>query len=402
MTAREVYWIWLYQALDAGCKGISKILECYPSAFEFYKAGRAEWQKLGAFSQKQLAALVETPLQQAEEIYADAMSVYGYSVLTPEHFLYPKGFFQLPDPPAALYCKGSFPDFEKHVAVAVVGTRSASPYGLKVAYDISGDLSRAGVIVVSGGALGVDITAHRAALDVDGVTVAVLGCGLNYPYLMENAGDRAAIAVKGALISEYPPSAPPLPRHFPVRNRMLSALTQGTLVVEAAQRSGALITARYALEQGKDVFAIPGNIGARTSRGSNELIQSGAKAVLSAEDILVEYRDVYPGRISSIPAVRCDPPRRESRQRQSLAFAEETHAYAGRRKQVTEKPAVDFSALSEDARTFYKTLSSTPRHLDELTEQAGLTPRRALCAVTELELLGVLQSKSGKRYYIDS
>lgn len=404
MCAPEVYWIWLQQALDIACKRNADILEFFTSAKTFYEEGMEGWRNLGFFTMNQLRALDSTKLEDAQKIYDDAIEL-GYSPITPEQERYPHALRQIVDPPAVLYCKGRFPNFDEHVAIAVVGTRTASPYGIKVSFDISAELCRAGVMIVSGGALGVDISAHKGALSVDGITVVVLGCGINYPYLMENADIRSAIAMKGAVITEYPPSTPPLPHHFPVRNRIISALSQGTLVVEAAKRSGSLITASLALEQGKDIFAIPGDIGSRTSRGTNELIKSGAKAVVSAEDILEEYRQVYPGRISSVAASsQMETPGRGSGQVQDTPVKKTKKPLfeAGHKKiQEPKPPQIVPTELSADTRTFYEVLTDQPQHLDDLTEAAGLTPRQALCAITELELLGCLRSKSGKRYYIE-
>ena len=405
MRPYEVYWIWLQQALGIASKRIADILEFFPSAKTFYEEGMESWRNLGYFTGSQLRALNAETLETAQAIYNDAMEL-GYSIITPEHALYPHTLRQIVDPPAVLYCKGKFPDFDEQVAISVVGTRTASPYGLNVSFDISAELCRAGAVIVSGGALGVDISAHKGALSVDGITVAVLGCGINYAYLAENAGVRSAITNQGAVITEYPPSTPPLPHHFPVRNRIISALSQGTLVVEAAKRSGSLITAGLALEQGKDIFAIPGDIGSRTSKGTNELIKSGAKAVMSAEDILEEYRQVYPGRLSSITAPsQMEMPDRDRVQDTPVKKAKKP-LFGASRKEIQavapSAPKIVPAELSEDARAFFGVLTGQPQHLDDLTEAAGLSPRQALCAITELELLGCLRSKSGKRYYIDS
>lgn len=182
--------------------------------------------------------------------------------------------------------------------MAVVGTRSATPYGHKTAFRLSYRLAECGALIVSGGALGIDSEAHRGALQAGGRTIAVLGCSIDYPYLSANAELRKMISEHGALISEYPPGTPPSKVSFPIRNRLISGLALGTVVVEASIKSGSLITADHALNQGKDVFAVPGNIMSSAYAGSNRLLSDGAKPVFSAADILSEYTSQYPHKIN--------------------------------------------------------------------------------------------------------
>ncbi len=200
---------------------------------------------------------------------------------------YPGQLKNIYDPPPALFLCGRTKCLE-NVSAAMVGARKATPYGLSVAEKLARDLARAGVTVVSGMARGIDAAAHRGALDAGGNTIAVLGCGVDVVYPRENGRLRDGIMQNGLLVSEFPPGTPPDAWHFPVRNRVISGLCKVVVVVEAAERSGALITAHVALEQGRDVMAVPGNITTKLSRGSNELIKQGAAPVLGVGEIVEE------------------------------------------------------------------------------------------------------------------
>lgn len=200
---------------------------------------------------------------------------------------YPGLLAAIPDPPPLLWLRG-VPAAFAAPAVAIVGSRAASPYGLEMARQLSMDLAARGVAVVSGLARGIDSAAHRAAVDAGGPTLAVLGSGLDRVYPPEHAGLAAEIVRQGALLSEFPPGTPPLPHHFPLRNRLISGVSSAVVVVEASEKSGSLITAACALEQGRDVMAVPGPVRAGRYRGAHALLRDGAKLVESADDILQE------------------------------------------------------------------------------------------------------------------
>ncbi|MCK9604527.1 MAG: DNA-processing protein DprA [Candidatus Omnitrophica bacterium] len=213
---------------------------------------------------------------------------HGLEILTMEDKDYPKSLKNIPDPPIVLYIKGELKE-EDLFSIAIVGSRRASFYGLALAEKFAVDLSARGFTIVSGMAAGVDTAAHRGALKQKGRTIAVMGSGFNHIYPAENKRLSEEIAEYGAVISEFPIDMEPLRHNFPCRNRVISGLSLGVLVAEAAQNSGALITADFALEQGKDVFALPGKIDSPTSFGTNELIKQGAKLVSSVDDIVEEF-----------------------------------------------------------------------------------------------------------------
>ncbi len=261
-----------------------------------FGATAKEIASLPGFDDELARAVLDAPRSQAWEAELAEMEKQGVRLLTLEDEEYPENLRLSSFPPPLLYFRGSF-DAMDRFAVAIIGSRRATQYGRAVAQEFAGRLARAGVAIVSGFARGIDSVAHRAALDSGGRTIAVLGNGLSVCYPQENTHLGEAIAEHGALVTEYPMRTPPDRFNFPERNHLIAALALGTLVVEAAEKSGALITAREALEENRFVFAVPGDITRENSRGTNALIQSGAKLVLSADDILAEMRDQLRGLI---------------------------------------------------------------------------------------------------------
>ena len=374
MGDKRSYWVWLQHALGAGSTKPSRILEMHESLEEFYESGRQGWLLDGIFTPRELENLDSYTLDQAEA-QLEFTEKLGQQVLCPEDAGYPALLRQTVSPPCALYVKGQLPP-EEALCIAMVGTRKASPAGLSAANSIAYSLAKQGAVVVSGGALGIDSACHTGALRAGGKTVCVLGCGIDYNYLMKNASLREAVSHSGALVSEYPPNTPASANSFPIRNRIISGLSAGTVVVEAAAKSGSLITVGFALEQGRDVFAVPGAVTSLVSQGTNSLIREGAKPVTCAEDILEEYPSFFPRcrREERCPAVLPpDPPE--------------------------EEPApLPVPQLSPEGEALYRALGREPAHLSQLAAQAGLSMGAALGAVTELELGGLVHSYSGRRY----
>ena len=212
---------------------------------------------------------------------------HGIDILTEAHAAYPRVLREIHDPPGVLFVRGTLkPD--DALAIGIVGTRHGTQYGLRQAERLAGGLSRAGLTIISGLARGIDAAAHRGALAAGGRTIAVLASGVMNIYPPEHDKLADEVVAHGALVSESPPRSEPLAGTFPQRNRLISGMSLGVIVVEAAERSGALITARHAMEQGREVFAVPGNVDSRTSRGCHQLIRDGAKLVESADDVLEE------------------------------------------------------------------------------------------------------------------
>lgn len=273
---------------------------------------------------------------------------------------YPENLLQIYDPPPVVFLRGQI-KMADSLSIAIVGSRRPSPYGLAVAEKLATDLAAVGITIVSGLARGIDTQAHRGALAGNGRTLAVLGCGLDVVYPRENAKLMEQIVERGAVISEFPPASPPEAWHFPVRNRIISGLTRGTVVVEASEKSGALITADFALEQGRDVMAVPGNVANPLSRGPHRLIKQGARLVEGASDILDEMglEKLFP---------------------------------------VPEAGQEGKMKMSSEEQALYSLLSLDPVSLDELISKSGFTPQRVMAALMYLEIKGLTRQLPGKFY----
>ena len=287
--AMEAFFLAALQgASGIGCAQTEKLVQIFGSAAEVWQAKAAAIKHSGCLSERAaeaLAAHIQRHPSLPEKIH-EACAVQGISVCTLKDAVYPALLKEIFNPPQVLFYRGSIQT--EACRIAVVGARHMSPYGRSAAEALSEALAAQGITVVSGAARGVDTAAHCGALQ-HGRTVAVLGCGIDVAYPPENRDLLAQIARNGVVISEYMPGTQPIPGFFPARNRIISGLARGTLVIEAAERSGSLITAELALSSGRDVFAVPGSIYSETSRGCHRLIQQGAKLVTCVEDILDEY-----------------------------------------------------------------------------------------------------------------
>lgn len=276
---------------------------------------------------------------------------------------YPPSLLQIADPPPVLYFLGTIRK-EDRLAFSIVGSRAASTQGRLNAETIAGKLAGMGLTIVSGFAMGIDTWAHQGALMAGGRTIALLGCGLDHPYPRYNRDLRARIAEHGALVSEFPLGAPPLPMNFPRRNRLISGISMGTLVVEAAKKSGSLITAKFALDQGRDVFAIPGNIRSPLSSGVNALIKKGAKLVERVEDIIEEFPD-------------------------------EVRKYL---KLHEAKIEVRSEGRDREERLILKLIHKEPVHIDELTRETSMAPAAISSLLMKLEMQGLVRQLPGKLF----
>jgi DNA processing protein len=289
----------------------------------------------------------------------------GVEVLLETDPRYPSRLLHLPDPPAVLFARGSLELLERP-AVAVVGSRQSTEYGESAARLVAGGLSRAGVVVVSGLARGIDAQAHAAALE--GGTIAVLAGGIDVPYPVQNTWLYERIAREGLLLSETAPGTPALKHLFPQRNRLIAALALGVTVVEASARSGALITVRHALDLGREVLAVPGPIGRKTSEGTNALLRDGARPALEVRDIL---EAVGLGEL-----------------------ARRSAAAGAKRAEVATAP----TGLSPLARVVWEALGHEPRHVDEIADSCAAPASALLSALLELELAGHARQVAGGRY----
>lgn len=287
-----LYWIWLAEKCGPASKYFNSLMEIYDNPFDIYLLENDEVEQLKKLSKTLRDKLCEKDLERAYEILKFCKQE-RIDIITYADMRYPERLKNLQDPPVLLYCKGHFPDVNSRLCIGIVGTRKMSEYGKQSAYKIAYELGSADVLTVSGMALGVDGVSACGALAAGGDTVAVLGCGLDTVYPKQHERLMEEIVRHGAVISEYAPKEPPHSYNFPKRNRIISGLCQGVLIVEAAVGSGALITAKDAIAQGREVFAIPGKISDPGAEGPNELIKGGAYTALSADDILKHYELIY-------------------------------------------------------------------------------------------------------------
>ncbi|NJD04152.1 MAG: DNA-protecting protein DprA, partial [Ruminiclostridium sp.] len=282
------YWIWFSSLVKINTRKRFELIKHYKDPAYIWHSSEEELRKLAIIDNTDIGHIIDKQSRSETQKYYNGLIAADVSIITINSNLYPGELKNIYDPPSVLYVKGSLAGYEP--GVAVVGSRRATLYGLETAEKLSLGLSINGVTIISGMARGIDSKAHNGALAADGKTIAVLGCGLDIVYPSENRELMKRICKNGAVISEYLPGTPPTAFNFPVRNRIISGISLGVVVVEANDKSGSLITANYALEQGKEVFAVPGNIDSGNSTGTNKLNRDGAKIVLELGDILDELK----------------------------------------------------------------------------------------------------------------
>ena len=292
-----VYWIWLSLSCTPDSATFPRLLEKFSDAKEIYDAGIKEISEAVGYRTSDRRALGEKNLDRALGIY-EFCKKNGVGLLPYSDSRYPDALRNIPTPPVLLYYRGELPDFNLGVYIAAVGTRRLSDYGRRSAFTVSYDLALSGATIVSGMAVGIDAVAHAGALSAGAKTVAVLGSGINVCYPPEHLNLAREIVKSGCIITEYPPDAQPTKYSFPRRNRIISGLSAATLVFEGTERSGSIITARHAKSQGRPVYALPGNVGNKTSEASNLLIKNGAKLFRRAEDIIDDLQSSHPGRLN--------------------------------------------------------------------------------------------------------
>lgn len=363
LTNRERY-ILLNLIPDVGSVRLRRLLDAFGELERVFGAGEAELRQvegIGPVLAQRIAAGCQDTRLLAEELRLAAAA--NVQILTLEDAAYPAALRQLHDPPLALYLRGSVP--AEAPAVAVVGSRHASFYGRQTAERLSYDLALRGITIISGLARGIDGAAHQGALKAGGRTIAVLGNGLSLVYPSEHEKLSRQIVEQGALVSEYPMTMRPLAQNFPRRNRLISGLSLGVVVVEAAARSGALITVDCALEQGREVFAVPGPITTPTSQGTHQLLKQGAKLVTSVEDILEELR------LTPQPVHRTEV---------RVPVPESAELVEGQRRV--------FACLKRDE----------PRYIDRIAEDSGMDMAEVSSALLQLELRHLVCQLPGKQF----
>ena len=378
------HWVWLGIASQPGSHIADDILRVFPDPEEFFLSGDLGIEKIGGISGADALRIRATSLDVAKKAIENAEN-YGAKVLTKGSPFYPHNLLSIETAPPVLYCLGDETCLNMAPAIGVVGTRRMSEYGNKMANIISGGLGSAGALVVSGMALGIDSAAHKACLAAGGKTVAVQGCGICKTFPPENVELKELIAANGAVISEFIPDAEARSSFFPIRNRIVSGMSLGVCVVEAAARSGTSITANLAFEQGRKVFAVPADVNRSTSQGTFRLLRSGAIPVADAKDILMEFGEEYTSHLSfekiqkrkteKNPAAKNDRPK----------------------KPIKKAPPAE---LSKNAAAIYGILDRIPKSADEISDMTELPSSAVAVGLTELELLGLIIPASGRRFVI--
>lgn len=395
------YWVWLTTLPGLTDSSKMLLMEHFSSPEDIYYADEEALWQVDGLKKEQAALLGSKSLAAADRILSDCARKDIF-IITMADALYPDRLRNIYQPPLLLYGKGAMPLFDEEAAVAVVGTRSCTPYGIKCAEKLGYELTQQGGMVVSGMAKGVDGAAMRGALRFGGFTCGVLGGGVDVVYPAENRRLYEDIAATGVLLSEYPPQTLPEAWHFPVRNRIISGLSVAAVVVEAPVKSGALITAENAMEQGRDVFAIPGPVDTPNSAGCHRLIREGAILATCAWDILGEYESRFPHKLRRA-APPMPPLPRLAGEPKLAAEKPKTNASRPEEAEVPALPcltAEELAGLSDEQRTVLRALrTDAPLLTDQLAEDSGLPIQRVLPALTLLEIIG-WAAQNGARSFV--
>jgi len=364
------FWLALARVDGLGVRSAHKLIEHFGSPQAAYMASLTELESCGLTAPVAQAIFAQAGLKEAEK-ELEAATKAGCALITLASDAYPLLLREIADPPLVLYARGDVQALSQH-ALAIVGTRRPTAYGSSVAHRLASDLAQRGLVIVSGLARGIDSASHRGALEGGGKTVAVLGSGIDVIYPGENKSLAKKIIESGAMISEFPLGTGPTPQNFPIRNRIISGLALGVVIVEAAEYSGSLITARLALEQNREVFAVPGNITSAQSFGPNHLIKQGAKLVDQWVDVIEEF----PATIR----MQLLPPDEASKAGPQTTSLFET-------------------SLSPDQKTVFETLRADEAlFIDSIFGAVQLSQPRVLAALLELEMSGLIRQLPGKNF----
>ena len=409
-----VHWIWLATRPGMTDRMKNEVLRRFRDPEDAYYA-RA-FEGVSELTPEAREALTDKDLTGAEKVLSQCAEK-GIHILTIHDGAYPNRLKNIPDPPVVLYYKGTLPDLDDLPVIAVVGTRKASPYGLTMAKRLGYQLASCGGTVVSGLAYGIDGVAMAGALSAGGMVVGVLGSGADIVYPASNRSLFADAERRGCLLTEFPPGTPPHKWNFPKRNRIISGLCCGVLVVEAPKRSGALITARQAAEQGRDVFVLPGNADSPTCQGSNALLRDGGICVSSGWDVLSEYEALYPGklhkegegnRLVAYPDEVVRAAAEEERPVPKVAQKPRRLLKTRAKKPMKDKKVIDkqenppysdveTGPLDETERTIVELLRQGDRLRDDVIAASGLDTGKVLSVLTLLEIKGIIRRLPGNR-----
>ena len=397
-----VHWIWLSTRPHISDRLKVELVRRFQDPETIYFADADSFSQVEGLSAEGLAALADKKLTEAEKILRDCQRE-NLGILTYQDAAYPARLKNISDPPLVFYYKGRLPDFDGSPLIGVVGTRKASVYGMTAAKKLGYQIARCGGIVVSGMAYGIDGMATRGALTAGTPAVGILGCGADVVYPPSNRGLFEDMEQYGCLLSEFVPGTPPIGRNFPKRNRIISGLSCGVLVVEAPEKSGALITAQLALDQGRDVFVVPGNIDVDTFVGSNRLLRDGAIAVSSGWDVMSEYAAQYPDRITEFTG-KPEKIQPKVAQNAPLFGNNQASKHKEYKKVIDNGEASPYSGLKDkrpqlrpDEQKILSALTKEARSIDDVIAETGIPTARMLATLTLLQVKGMVKQHPGKR-----
>jgi DNA processing protein len=374
MRADLADWIALNMVRGIGPRTANQLLNRFGSPAQVFAASRLALQKEG-LKPETIQELQDSSILDKANAEIERLEKLGAEVITLDDEDYPELLREIHDPPIALYVRGDLKQACERPCLAVVGSRRCSTYGVNVAESLSRDLAVHGLTIISGLARGIDAAAHRGALEANGLTVAVVGTGLETTYPKEHKKLEEQVIAHGAVVSEFPLGTPPLPQNFPYRNRILSGLCFGVLIIEATEHSGSLITARLAYEQGREVFAVPGNITSQTSFGPNFLIKDGAKLVQIWRDVVEELPREIKEALLGIERPALTP------------------------NQAKVQPIFESIELSEAERKILDILSAdVPAHVDQLLISSEMTSSELMSALLGLEMKDRIRQLPGKSF----
>lgn len=430
------YWVWLSTRKNLRMQTAVALIKAFGDAKAVFDGSKDDYiSAVSDITSSEVDSLCQKSLDAATQIVATSY-MYGISILTYQDSMYPDRLRNIPDPPMVLYYMGCFQDFDRLPGVAVVGTRTPSVYGRRLAHKLGKEIAKCGGVVISGLAAGIDSIALASACSRDHKCVGVLGCGLDLHYPASTFELRRDIEKNGCVISEFPPGTKPLPQNFAIRNRLISGLAFGVVIVEAPKGSGALITAEHALEQNRDIFVVPGNVGAKNSYGCNKLLANGAVSVENGWSVMVTYKERFPaivgyniGRIdlSKYPGLKpivfdeVQPSKEAGQQTPDdstpanpaeencasktpiSAEPEQTDSLPSNPEPKTDRelPTTEEVAdmqESSDESCILQALKGQQLSVDEVIDVTQLKPAQVLAALTTLETKGFVVRHPGKIY----
>ncbi|MBQ7116740.1 MAG: DNA-processing protein DprA [Clostridia bacterium] len=402
---KEIYWLWLQGAVGYA-KDVKRLLDIFGDAKGVYEASEQEIRNahLRGYGPKAVEKIIDEDIEKYYDIY-DFCRRHKIHIITPDSLYYPRRLLEIENFPLALYVRGDYTCLNAENALGVIGSRTPSMYGEEATQTIVGQLCRNDVLIVSGGALGIDTVAHRSAIESGGKTVLVMGCGHGSGYLPENSALRKSVAQHGALITEFPPYTNVTHGSFPQRNRIISGMTSGVVIAEAAKFSGTFSTARHAIKQGRELFVLPGDIKSGNYEGSNQLITEGAKPVFSARDIL-PWAKIYENHAF-----------KTGRPFENIEFEATSYKKIGKKKtaetekseiiiekeekNLTKNEKITPETISKNAEIVYNIMSDGICKTDSIIRESDLEVRKVLSALTELEMNGIAEKISADCYRLN-